>query len=205
VVIRFATRDDAPALAALHASRITEGFLPTLGDDFLRRLYRRVVSSPDAFARVAVADDGHLAGFAACALDVRSLYRRFLVHDGVAAALVAAPRLARSWRRALETLRYPSTTAELPAAEVLAVAVAPGHEGRGLGRALVDALQAELTARHIDAAKVVTAADNPAALAMYGACGFDVAERLQVHDGVESVVLVWHATAAAVAAPEPAR
>ncbi|MDQ1521281.1 MAG: hypothetical protein QOI55_2354 [Actinomycetota bacterium] len=194
VVIRTATRADARAIASLHASRIAEGFLSTLGVSFLTRLYGRVAVSPDAFAIVAV-DDGRVVGFAAGALDVRSLYRSFVVRDGVVAALQAAPRLARSWRRAIETLRYPGSTSELPRAEVLSMAVAADAAGQGIGRSLVDATLTELGARQIDSAKVVAGAGNAAAIAVYAACGFAVAERLEVHGGVESVVLVWRAPA----------
>ena len=42
-VCGFATDADVHAVAALHAERIAEGFLVTLGPAFLRRLYRRIV------------------------------------------------------------------------------------------------------------------------------------------------------------------
>ena len=48
--------DDAWRLADLHARRINEGFLASLGPAFLGRLYRRVVRSPRAFAVVGVED-----------------------------------------------------------------------------------------------------------------------------------------------------
>jgi ribosomal protein S18 acetylase RimI-like enzyme len=194
VVIRPATREDATAIAQMHTVRITEGFLPTLGTPFLRRLYRRVVASPDAFAFVAD-DDGRVVGFVAAALDVGALYRVFLVRDGVVAGIAAAPRLARSWRRVLETLRYPTSTAELPRAEILAVCVAADAGGRGIGRTLVETAVGELDRRGVETVKVVTGAGNDPAIAMYRACGFEIAERMRVHDDVESVLLVRRAGA----------
>jgi ribosomal protein S18 acetylase RimI-like enzyme len=198
VVIRLATPADAPEIAALHADRIAEGFLPTLGAPFLERLYRRVTSSQDAFAYVA-GDDGRTDGFVACALDVRALYRAFLLRDGARAGIVAAPQLLRSWRRVVETLRYPSAAADLPRAEVLSVAVTAAASGRGIGRSLVAAATAHLREREVVAAKVVTGAANDAAMAMYEHCGFAVEERIEVHGGVASVVLVWRAAQGAVA------
>ena len=53
--------DDAAAAAALHAGRITEGFLPLLGPSFLGRLYRRICLDPGSF--LLVADDGGLFAF----------------------------------------------------------------------------------------------------------------------------------------------
>jgi ribosomal protein S18 acetylase RimI-like enzyme len=92
-----------------------------------------------------------------------------------------------------ETFRYGTGAgdAELPRAEILAVAVDRPTEGRGYGRALVGAAVEELRARGVDAAHVVTAVGNTAAITMYGAAGFRVAGRTEVHRGVPQEVLVW--------------
>jgi ribosomal protein S18 acetylase RimI-like enzyme len=191
VSIRPATIADAPAMARLHATEIGEGFLPELGDRFLGHLYRRVVRSPSSFAFV-VDDGAGVVGFAAGAENLRALYRSFLVRDGIAVVLAAGPRIARSWRRVVETLRYPARDgADLPAAELIAIAVGPGARGRGLGRELVATVTAEFARRGITAARVVAGADNEAALRLYRACGFRTAATLQVHRGTASEVLTW--------------
>jgi ribosomal protein S18 acetylase RimI-like enzyme len=174
----------------MHASEISEGFLPALGRPFLARLYRRVVRSPQAFLLVAD-DEGRPVGFVAGSEDVGALYRSFLVHDGALAALRALPRIVRSVRRVVETLRYPTGGADLPAAELLAIAVAPDARGRGIGRALVEALTAEFRRRNVDGVRVVVAADNERALRLYEACGFRPATRIEVHKGTASQVLTW--------------
>jgi ribosomal protein S18 acetylase RimI-like enzyme len=189
-VVRPGTDDDVARAAELHTARITEGFLPTLGPRFLRRLYRRIVRSPDAFLLVAV-DDGAVVGFVAGATDVGRLYRAFLVRDSVVAGAVAAPRLVRSAPRVLETLRYPATAGELPPAEILAVAVDESCTGRGIGAALVAEATAELRRRGVDAAKVVAGADNAPALRLYEAAGFAPHHRIAVHRDTPSEVLVW--------------
>ncbi len=162
-----------------------------LGAGFLMRLYRRVVASDDAFAYVAHSR-GPAVGFCAVTLDVGALYRRFVTRDGVVAGALAAPQIVRHARRVLETLRYPAHAgADLPRAEILAVAVDPAVAGQGVGRALVERSQAEMARRGVAAAKVVAGCDNPAALALYRACGFEEVERIHVHAGIESSVLVW--------------
>ncbi len=193
IEVRRATVVDARRMAELHAARITEGFLPTLGVAFLSRLYRRVVKSHDAFASVAVSSSGEVVGFCATAVDVGRLYKRFLVRDGLIAGCLAAPRIVRSWRRVLETMRYPAHASELPPAEVLAVAVDDRVAGRGVGRALVAAAVREIDHRSVGAVKVVAGMHNDAALALYRACGFVLVETMEVHDGVTSAVLVWQA------------
>jgi ribosomal-protein-alanine N-acetyltransferase len=189
--VRPAGPDDLAAVAALHADRISEGFLSSLGPGFLRRLYGRVLRSPDGFVLVA-APGPRVVGFVAGVADLGRLYQQFVLHDGLIAGLAAAPRLLRAIPHVVETLRYPATTEGLPDAEILAVAVAEDAGGQGIGRTLVRAATAEFTARGIEAAKVVTTADNDPALAMYRAAGFADAASIEVHEGRASEVLVWN-------------
>jgi len=191
--LRPAIEADLDAIAALHAQRIGEGFLSSLGPRFLRRLYRRVLRSSAGFIVVAT-EPAAVVGFVAGVDDLGALYREFVLRDGVAAGVVAAPRLLRALPRVVETLRYPSVTDDLPAAEILAVAVAADATGQGVGRSLVKAGTTAFAARGITVAKVVTTADNAAALAMYRACGFATASRVEVHSGRASEVLVWNAS-----------
>ncbi len=195
--VRAAGPSDLAAVAALHADRIGEGFLSSLGPGFLRRLYRRVLASPDGFVLVATplgSSAGPVLGFAAGVGSVGALYRRFLLRDGVVAGAMAAPKLVRAVPRVVETLRYPAATDDLPTAEILAVAVAADAVGAGIGRALVGAATDEFTTRGVTAAKVVTTADNAAAIAMYRACGFASRTAVEVHAGRPSEVLVWTAS-----------
>jgi ribosomal protein S18 acetylase RimI-like enzyme len=195
VNLRLAGESDAARLAELHATRITDGFLPQLGPAFLTRLYRRIALSHTSFAYVATDDDGRILGFAAATTDVGGLYKTFARHDGLVAGLVAAPRLLRSWKRVLETLRYPSSEgAELPAAEILAVAVDQAAGGRGIATLVVDAATRRLAELGVDAVKVVTGSDNDVALRLYAGCGFTVQTRVEVHEGVSSEVLVWNSS-----------
>jgi ribosomal protein S18 acetylase RimI-like enzyme len=201
VIVRLAGDTDAVRLAELHATRITDGFLPSLGPAFLTRLYRRVVRSPGSFAYVATdadtdegAGDGRVLGFAAATDDISRLYRSFALHDGVLAGIAAAPRLLRSWRRVLETFRYPAAEGDLPTAEILAVAVDETAGQRGIGRAVVDAATSRLAERGIESVKVVAGADNAAALRLYEVCGFAVRARIEVHEGAPSEVLVWNSS-----------
>jgi len=193
MTIRPATTAELPRVAELHAARITEGFLTSLGTPFLRRLYRRVARSDGSFILVEQLDCD-VVGFVAGVANLSALYRSFLIRDGAVAAAMAAPKVVRAVPRVIETLKYPSATGDLPDAEILAVAVAPEHAGRGIGTALVRAATTEFLRRDITAAKVVTTADNTAALAMYEAAGYQRTAGLEVHTGRSSEVLVWTAS-----------
>lgn len=194
VTIRFATLEDVPAAAEIHATRISEGFLVTLGPAFLRRLYRRVVLSQRSF--LLVADDSHgVRGFVAVAENTGALYREFLLHDGFAGALSAASGIARSPRAVLETLSYGlrggGHEGDEGGAEILATGVAAECGRRGIGARLVRAAIDELTRRGVTAARVVTAAGNVAAVRMYEKGGFRSGGHDEVHRGVTQELLVW--------------
>jgi ribosomal protein S18 acetylase RimI-like enzyme len=191
VTIRFATVADAGAVAALHATRISEGFLVTLGPAFLARLYRRLVRSQRSF--VLVADDATaVRGFVAVAENTGAVYREFLLHDGIVAGIAAARGAARAPRSVWETLRYGLRGGDGPAAaEILATGVAAECGGRGIGAALVRAAVDELERRGVHAARVVTAVGNVAAVRAYQRGGFRISGRDAVHRGVEQELLVW--------------
>ena len=190
VTVRTGLLGDADAAARLHAEQIAEGFLSALGPRFLRLLYRRIVKWPRSFLLVAD-EDGTPVGHAAATEDVGQLYRQFLLRDGIAAGLVAAPALARRWRSAMETLRYPSSSEGLPRAEVLAVAVRADSRRRGIARALVTRANEELARRGVSDARVVVAQSNAPALRLYSTSGFRPARQIEVHAEVTSQVLTW--------------
>jgi ribosomal protein S18 acetylase RimI-like enzyme len=191
VALRRAGVADVGAMSALHASCIGEGFLVTLGAPFLRRLYRRVVLSPRAFAFVVDAPAG-VTGYVACAIDTGAFYREFAARDGLVAGLVALPRLVRTPGRVWETWRYGvrSGTSGAPA-EVLALAVAREGRGRRIGGALVAAAVGELRARGVTSARVVTATGNISAVRAYELAGFRRSGTDEVHRGVSQEVLRW--------------
>lgn len=206
VVVRLGNADDAEAAARLHAELITDGFLSALGPRFLRRLYRRVALSADSFLLMAeghdvvganghdVVGDGRTAGFLAGALDLGALYRRFVVHDALLAAVVSLPELLGSWRLAWETLRHGTGGSRAdsggPAgAELLSMAVDPGWRGQHVGSLLVEGFLDELVRRGAGAAQVVVGAENAAAIALYRQSGFAPDQSFELHRGTVSLLM----------------
>jgi ribosomal protein S18 acetylase RimI-like enzyme len=203
--VRVATKDDVPAVAALHCTAIREGFLSTLGDRFLSRLYTRIVASPHGFLLVAdgrpPAQGAGLAGFVAGSADIGRLYREFLWRDGLSVALSSGARLMRSFPRVVETLRH--ATAEVPArfepplshemqrpeTELLALAVDGAARRQGIGASLVQAFLAAARAEGSATARVVVAAENRSAIELYGRAGFCESNRMELHRGTESLLM----------------
>jgi ribosomal protein S18 acetylase RimI-like enzyme len=196
VTIRTGGDADAMAGARLHASRIMNGFLPVLGPSFMARLYRRIGRSPASFLLVAETA-GQVVGFIAGSADVGGLYRSFLFRDGIIAGLAAAPCLLRSRSRLLETLRHGSADGAGTGrgTELLAIAVDPTHEGRGVGNALVEAFLERVTCSGASEAYVVVGADNAGAIRLYARAGFVAGEAFELHAGTSSLVMQWDGAA----------
>jgi ribosomal protein S18 acetylase RimI-like enzyme len=192
LVIRSASESDAPTVASLHAGQITEGFLSFLGPGFLARLYRRIVRSPESFLLVAESQR-RVVGFIAGTADVGRLYRTFLWRDGAGAALGVAGRLLRSWRRVIETLRHGSGdgVGRGEGVELLAIAVEPGHQGAGVGGALVGSFLDRVGHGPDGAAYVVVASDNAGAIGLYQRAGFVVDQEFELHSGAASLLMQW--------------
>jgi ribosomal protein S18 acetylase RimI-like enzyme len=192
VATRLGSDDDAGIAASLHASQIDAGFLSLLGEGFLTRLYRRIVRTSGCFLVMAEVE-GVPVGFVAGSDSVSSLYRTFLLHDGLAAAAGAARPIIANWRRVAETLRHGSSgsVGTGHGVELLAIAVDPRVQGRGIGRQLVTAFLGQVESGGGTAAYVVVAAGNAAAVGLYRAAGFTDETAFELHAGVTSLLMQW--------------
>jgi ribosomal protein S18 acetylase RimI-like enzyme len=189
--IRRALPGDARALAALHASEIASGFLPMLGPGFMTVLYRALIGWRDAVVLV-IDNGGGPVAFTAGVRDVGDFYAHFYRRHGWRAGLAALTRLIRPsiMRRAWETFRYGQDQVEVPA-ELLSMVVAPRARGKGLSGMMGARLLDELSEGGAKAVKVVVGSDNERAISAYQKMGFRHTERIQVHSGESSEVLVW--------------
>jgi glycosyltransferase involved in cell wall biosynthesis/ribosomal protein S18 acetylase RimI-like enzyme len=191
-VIRPARSADVGVLARLHRESLPDSFLPSLGDGFLRRLYRALVTDPEAV--VVVAEDGPgVVGFASGVPSVRTFFRRFYLRHGVAAALAAAPKAFRrgTLHRARETASYPAAAHALPDAELLAIGVAADRRNGGVGRQLAMQILDRLSERGASQIKVVVASNNEGANRFYTQLGFRPLTEMVLHEGHSSKVLVF--------------
>jgi ribosomal protein S18 acetylase RimI-like enzyme len=201
--IRVGTADEAAVAARLHAQQITTGFLSSLGPAFLEHLYRRVALWDGGLLLVAIEDapdagpgGGEVVGFIASADPTSGLYRQFLRHDAVGAALATVVPLLRSWPKVVETLRHGSSASPGVGRgpEVLAMAVDAGSQGKGLGRRLVLGFLDAVVAGGGSEGYTVIAQDNEPSLALYRRCGFGPTEVFELHAGTASVVMQWDRT-----------
>jgi ribosomal protein S18 acetylase RimI-like enzyme len=195
IVRPFADRD-APMVAELHRLALPRGFLSTLGDRFLARLYRLLARADRTCVWVGADPDDRCVGFVAGSLDIGRAYRQVLSRGALPLAAAMLPGALRPavLGRALQTLAYPLRRGDRrrtgdgvdPAAiraELLSIAVADRARGHGLGRRLVAALEASFREwGHRAAYRVVTDAEDPRSNAFYAALGFARAGEFHHHD-----------------------
>lgn len=155
---------NAAAVARLHICGISEGFISSLGERFVRYLYQGISESDDAFGFVAVRDEKVL-GFIACAESVGAVYRQVLKKHFLALVFSILPKLLH-WRiikNAAETLLYPVKAHDnLPRAEILSIVVGEEARGTGVGKMLMAAALEEFRRRGIAEVKVMVGEWLPA-------------------------------------------
>lgn len=195
----------ARVVAQLHARCIVTGFLSTLGDRFLARLYRAIAEDAESIVLVALRpaplEGPAVVGFIAGTRNTRAMYLRILRANWLAFSLLLLPRAfsPRVLKYILETMAYGRRSeAESQRAnsgtdaELLSVAVDPDARGLGIGRELVrefeqwldGSAQGKETAKDEPPAtryKVVTSAADTASNAFYRSCGFTLASTFRHH------------------------
>jgi len=181
---------DAPIVARLHIEGIKTGFISLLGIDFVTALYQSIAESENSFGFVAE-ENSTIIGFAAFTANLNRLYKSIILKKGCHFAFLLAGKMFSLKRigRMLETLFYPRRTRRLnmPAAELLSVAVAPENCRRGLATRLVKEGLQQCQEKGIDRIKVLVGADNQQANKLYVKCGFELAGQITSHGIVSNV------------------
>ncbi len=182
--VRHMQPDEAPAVANLHAHAITEGFLNKLGLRFLACLYRGIQNEPSSHVWIA-RQENDLVGFCAYTQNVRGLYTRVLRERFVRLAFASLPRSLNPWvlKEVLDTLRYPTKQDDhqLPAAEILSIAVHSQSQGSGIGKRLLETAVSQATADGETEVKVLAGAALAGANRFYLGFGFEKRCEIQQH------------------------
>ncbi len=194
-------------LANLHQQEIGQGFLSSLGADFLQRLYRSLSRSPHAFL-IAAVSEGRVFGFICGSTDTKKVYRNFLMTGGLRAVVTLLPKLLSTarLRRVAETLLYPSRhrDLQLPSAEILNFCVDQHCQRLGIGKQLFGELVAEFRDRQVGSIRIVTGAKQGSAQRFYESLSAVQHSELEIHAGDPSLVYTYDIPEAAPLPPQQA-
>jgi len=154
-IVRLSTahpKDYFTAIAALHIKQIDYGLLPLLGLKFLSQLYYELSKSPKTGVWAALKSD-ELVGFISGCADARLTYfailsRAWPIFMSLTSQVILRPALLR---RMIRVLYYPFNKSSIKGhtievcssikSEILAIAVNPDIERRGIGRKLIQAVE----------------------------------------------------------------
>ncbi len=203
---------DLQQTSRLHRSLLPNGFLPQLGNIFVRRWHRTFLDSSYGAAFVAKDGRGEIQGFVLASTDQARLTADVLSHARMALVwrgllgLAIRPRLAVRFLRSrashyLRRMQRPTKEHAPPASSpapggsgtalpapvpvvgvIHAVVTIPSSRGYGVGRALLTAYDQELVALQTPLVQLVTSEAGDAA-AFYEGLGYRQTDRRVDRDG----------------------
>lgn len=192
MTVRLIRNGDCVEIAQLHRENIGSGFL-SRSEGLLELIYRTMVASDVAFCFVGE-EDSKIVGFISGAINTGHFYREFIKKNLVKGSLLLLPKVRGGGfiRKAFETLCYPTRRkGELPAAELLSIAVAGGYQNRGIGRELFGTLRGEFRKRGVECFRVTVGSKLSSACRFYEKMGGFLQSGIEVHKGEESRIYTW--------------
>jgi ribosomal protein S18 acetylase RimI-like enzyme len=184
----------ASAIARIHRARIPGG-LAVLPRFAFAALYRSLIKDRrnGIFVRL---DEDVVSGFVFGTVDDSAMYRRAVIRSAFEVVLgllivgLRPGRLLYFIRTALSARQVLARgSGETTNAHLVAIAVQPGVEKRGVGRELVTSLESWFSSRSVRSYKVMTNNSNHVAREFYRSCGFTEVGR-QRHFPEEQVLFL---------------
>ncbi len=191
------------AVARLHASCISQGFLSSLGTRFLTVLYRAIDRS-EAAVLIVETDESGVVGFVAGGGGMGPIYRQMLLDfPALIAALAPVIVRPRKLMGMIEVMRRGGADqgAGLPEHELFSIAVAPAKRGSGVAARLYQALCAHFRKQGVDAFRIVVGDSLAPAHRFYKRMGAVAASSTSLHDGATSTVYVQTVSPTELAGP----
>jgi ribosomal protein S18 acetylase RimI-like enzyme len=187
VTIRPMAHTDLSQVIAVHMQSFPGFFLTFLGPDFLKLLYRNIMTAEDGIALVACRSDA-IDGFVAGVMHQSGFYRQLVKQQRwtfARASLKAVLRRSSIVPRLWRALRRPADTQESAAeACLMSIAIRPEAAGHGMGQQLVVAFCQELARRGAPAVCLTTDRDqNERTNHFYQQLGFRVSSTFVTPEG----------------------
>jgi len=186
-------------VAELHATGINQGFLSSLGVDFLALLYEAIDSSDDAILLVEY-DRGRVLGFVSGAASLGPIYKALLrrpvrLISTLWPVLLSPVKLLRILELMMHTLRYFDREPELdsmtlPKFELISISVSSDERRSGVALRLYEALKEAAAERGFDAFKIVVGEQLDSAHKFYTRMGATPVSQTAVHGNDASIIYV---------------
>lgn len=192
-MICLAEKKDALAIAQIHKTEISQGFLSTLHISFLENVYSAIIESDASFCVVAKEND-RVAGFICGVTDLKKFYAYFLKNYFFSSIVLLFRKFfsIQAIKKMIETLFYPVKEQELPLAELLTMAVSKQFQGQGIALKMFAEFLVQMKTRNIQEFKVLVGEELKPAIHFYEKNGFTFLKETSIHDNKKSRIYVYH-------------
>ena len=186
-------------VAELHATGINQGFLSSLGVDFLTLLYEAIDSSHDAVLLVEYGH-GRVVGFVSGAASLGPIYKALLrrpvrLISTLWPVLLSPVKLWRILELMIYTLwsfdkKPESALPVLPKFELISISVSLDQRRSGIALRLYEGLKEAAAERGFDAFKIVVGEQLDSAHKFYTRMGAVPVSKIAVHGNATSIIYV---------------
>ena len=192
MIFRLAEKKDAWQIAEIHQREIKKGFLRTLSNKFLAKIYLAIVSSKYSFCIIAE-EDQEIKGFVAGITNLSAFRLYFLKRYFFSVLFSFFPLIFnfRKIKKLFEVLFYPKKEKELTAAELLTIAVKSEFRGKGIAGQMLERFISEMKNREVDSFKVIVGEVLLSAVKFYEKSGFKFVKNINVHKDNVSRVYIY--------------
>jgi ribosomal protein S18 acetylase RimI-like enzyme len=184
LTIDDATARDVATLAALHAGSLPDDFLPSLGLEFLERVYYPATFGSPHGVHLVARTGQRAIGFVTIAHQTSAFTGDVLrghLLQLAGCALAAAARRPAHLLLSAEVLWSVITARPDPIeGEIVLIAVSADARGRGVGKALVREALEYLRRHRVPQCRTKTLAANASVIAMYDGLGWQVRDRFRL-------------------------
>ena len=183
--------------ATIHSKEIPNGFLPTLGLNFLSSLYEVFSKSKHSFLLLAIEDD-KVIGFIAISLHTKFFFKQYL-KTKLFKSLYKIPIVIFGkvfFIKSLNVFKYFFSNKRdgeifISNSEIFNFCISSLYQGRGTGQLLFLSAVEQLKVHNIKILKIVTGQSQKSAQNFYYKIGATPSHKIIIHNGKESVVFKY--------------
>lgn len=184
MMVRTATVLDIPYLASIHFQSLPDDFLPSLGQDFLEKVYYPAAVKSANAATFVVDENGSVCGFVTVACDSGKFSAEILqtywisVTQYALRAIIRNPLYLIKCFEVLWSVLF--SKPDVVKSEIVFIAVNAKNRNQGLGMKLVAATMEYLKLNNISQCRTKTLQENAGVIAMYEKMGWRVRNRFRL-------------------------
>ena len=171
---------DFEKMVQVHIASFPSFFLTKLGPSFLKEYYKSVGNMSDGIILGAYGDNRELLGFCAATTRCSGFNKRLLIRNCIGMGWQALHLLFTNFGSLVHLAKNLTKKSDKQEdsgeyAELLSIAVSPQLQGKGIGKALLSALEEEIIRRGVYENSLTTdALNNDATVAFYKSAGYNV-------------------------------